>query len=474
MARATVLSGGSQEQGRDEDRQWEEEIYREICALGRERAQKQLAQMEERLFAQHPAEWRVEGFRRRTLMTRFGEVTLRRRLYRDEAGGYRFLLDEHLGLKKNQLATPGVEQAVVESAALSSFRDVSKAMVTLTAGVLSAASVHRLLRGVAKQALAQEEQVTKACFDEGKLAPSGSRRVKRLFIEGDGTWVRLQREDQEHLELKCAIAYEGWQGKDENYRLVGKRVYCHGIADVAFWEGASLAWDRHWDLSRVQQVVIGGDGANWIDEGAALFPGAVRQLDGFHLSRACGRAAGKEIGAQMYQAIREGCFEQAHTKWQSLPVPERSEAKQAWSWLGHLIRDRKGMDWRVQVGEEALGERGLGAMEGNVCHILARRLKGDGQSWTKEGAYAMGKVRELYENDEIALYCHRSSPPSRSTASSASAARSEATPTKTKKRQPKDTGQWLQVNLPVLTGPDSSEPWVRSINQLAHPSLRLN
>lgn len=111
-------------------------------------------------------------------------------------------------------------------------------------------------------------------------------------------WVSLQRQEKKHLELKSAIAYEGWEGGDDSYRLVGKRLYCHGLVQTPFWEGASVAFDRHWDLSQVRRVVVGGDGASWIDEGAQLFPEAVRQLDGFHLARGCTRRSGRETGSR--------------------------------------------------------------------------------------------------------------------------------------------------------------------------------
>ena len=46
--------------------------------------------------------------------------------------------------------------------------------------------------------------------------------------------------------------------------------------------------------------MINGDGARWIDKGADDLPDCVRQLDGFHLARACSR--GWENGGDMYAA----------------------------------------------------------------------------------------------------------------------------------------------------------------------------
>ena len=141
--------------------------------------------------------------------------------------------------------------------------------------------------------------------------------------------------------------------------VFGKRVYCQGCGRLPFWEAASLEWSRRWDLSRVRQVVINGNGAAWIDEAAAWFAGAVRQRDGFHLARWCARAVGWEAGRLVYQWIRAG---QAAT----------------------------GADWRRQVDAVPPGARGLGTMESQQDKLIANRMKKRGMSWTIRGAQRGG------------------------------------------------------------------------------------
>ncbi|HGE69964.1 TPA: ISLre2 family transposase, partial [Candidatus Poribacteria bacterium] len=45
-------------------------------------------------------------FRERTLLTRFGEITIKRRLYKNNNGEYRFLLDDYMNWRPNQSTTP--------------------------------------------------------------------------------------------------------------------------------------------------------------------------------------------------------------------------------------------------------------------------------------------------------------------------------------------------------------------------------
>jgi hypothetical protein len=281
---------------------WEEKLYQAGCALLQAEATQLLKRLDDWLLEQSPSGWKVVGFRKRTVVCRFGAVTISRRLYQDGEGNYHFLLDEYLAWEAYQAATPWLGEAAVSLAAVTSFREVAATLEKVTAGVLSSTTVHQLVQKTAEKAITQERQEVEACYGRGE-APSGGRirAVPRLFLEADGLYVRLQREKQKHREVKMAIGYEGWERllqARERYRVVGKRVYCQGSEGIDFWEGAILAFGRRWDWSRIPLVVLNGDGARWIDEGVQPFERAIRQLDRFHLARSCyhtGGEAGPEL-----------------------------------------------------------------------------------------------------------------------------------------------------------------------------------
>lgn len=89
--------------------------------------------------------------------------------------------------------------------------------------------------------------------------------------------------------MRSAIAYEGWErlsSAREEYRLSEKRTYCYAGEQFSFWEGVSLTWARKWDLNSVQEAILGGNGARWVRNGTKEFPGAIWQLDSYHLARA--------------------------------------------------------------------------------------------------------------------------------------------------------------------------------------------
>ena len=103
-----------EQNGLDVDR--EETSYREGCAYAREKAITRLRALDDELLRRKPNGWTVLGFRDRTMVTRFGDVVVSRRMYRDSEGWTVFALDECLGWKRRQLASPSIAECVVEMA----------------------------------------------------------------------------------------------------------------------------------------------------------------------------------------------------------------------------------------------------------------------------------------------------------------------------------------------------------------------
>ena len=434
---------------------WEQEAYRAGCAHARELGERRLQTLDDELMRSRPKGLRLVGSRGRTLVTRFGDVTVERRLYRDTDGETVFLLDEYLGWKPQQQASPSITESIVEMAAQMPFRVVTEVVSALTAGVLSKSSVHRLLQDVGQDALDEDRERWEAQFERGEDMSEGQHRADILYTEADGVWIHLQREARKHYEVKSGIVYSGWRRvAEDRYELVGKRVYVHGDDAIAFWEGASLEWARQYALDGVNLFVVGGDGANWIRRGTEEFGNAIFQMDGFHLSRACGRGYGAEIGPAIYNAIRSGSESFASALMSAAVAAETKTA----------IRDREyiesnlvnAMDWRNRVPNAPPDARGLGTMESNGDKLTANRMKKRGMSWTIRGANRMGKTIQLSRNRELSRFCHRR--PVRGRLSPPPRDQSMATTPR--------ASDWAKASVPALTGPHNSRPWATGLRRL--------
>ena len=451
-----------------EARQWESRVFQQVCVAGQQEATRYLEALDEALFEQRSAGWVVVGFRERRLVARFGEVRIQRRLYRDGHEEYHFLLDEYLGLNAYQAATPEMQAMCTVLCGQMSFRKAADYLEQWLAGLLSHSTCWRLLQRTGEVAANARVEEVEAVFTRGEaVSQAGERQVERLYMEADGVYVRLQKQSRAHLELHSAIAYEGWErlsGTREAYRLREKRAYCHVGDRVSFWEGVSLAWAHKWDLHRVREVIIGGDGATWIRAGMEPFSGATWQLDGFHLARACRQAFGAQAGQKLYQALRAGKATKAQACLQQTPLREGKQAQRAFRWLEKVAQKKWGLDWRVRQGLNMEDARGLGCMEGNQAQLLAARMKGNGRSWSPSGAYHMAKVQELLTNGEVQSWCYRQIHVEKS--------RTRYTRHPRSRRIAPD--QWLQAAVPALYGPSPNAPWVYWLRQLVHPQRLLN
>ena len=449
------------------DTNWEQESYREGCAYPREQARVRLKALDDELLRRKPKGWTVLGVRERTMVTRFGKVVIRRRIYRDQDGQSRIALDEHLSWESHRQASPTLTESSVSIASAVPFRMADEMVSALTAGVLSPMTVHRLLSGVGQSAMDDEYNRWEACFERGEDVYDGQQQTDVLYTEADGVWGHLQRETRKHYEVKSGIAYRGWRNVgDDRYELVGKRVYGHASEQMPFWEGASLEWGKQYALERVKQFVVGGDGANWIHKGVEALGHAVFQLDGFHLSRACGRGYGGEIGPAIYDAIRSGSESFARALMSAAVPAETTTA----------IRDREyvesnvstGMDWRNRVPNAPPDARSLGTMESNGDKLTANRMKKRGMSWTIRGAHRMVKVIQLDRNGELSEFCRSRRRCDRREPDDLSTHQRHEAVSKTR------VSDWAEVSVPALSGPHSYRPWARSLRNLIRPPLLLN
>lgn len=452
----------------EEARSWENRVFQQVCAAGQGEAGRYLQQLEESLFAQRPTGWEVVGFRERTLVTRFGEVSIQRRLYQDRNGAYHFLLDEYLGQKAYQAATPEMQRLCTHLSGELSFRKAAGFLEQWLSGVMSYATCWRLLQRSGAVAAAASKQEVEAVFGRGAaLAEAGERRVERLYMEADGVFVRLQKQPRKHLELCSAIAYEGRErlsGTREAYRLREKQVYCHAGARTSFWEGVGLAWAHKWDLCHVRSVILGGDGAAWVRAGADTFPGAIWQLDGFHLARACRQAFGSQAGRKLYEKLRSGETCLTPTYLSRIPIREGKQAQRARQWVEKVITKNWGLDWRERQDKVPEDAGGLGCMEGNQAQWLAARMKGKGRSWSPQGAYHMAKVQELLANDDLQRWCYRQEHLERPRTRYRRKIYSHMT----------TPDQWLQAGVPAFHGPFPNAPWVQHLRKRIHPNHLLN
>ena len=322
--------------------EWEALVFGLAAQAAREAIRRLCEKLDEQLARVRLPGWRLVGLRRHTLVTPWGAVSIQRRLYRRGASCL-FLLDRLLGWVGRRSYSQAVAGVALMTASWLPFRKASELLTSLGMP-LSAMTIHRLVQQVGSAIATEQSQQARALFGWGELPPSEDRAVERLYLEADGVWIALQREQRRRTEVWTAISYEGWQpvgrgptrpGQQHRYQLAGKQVFSEVATGAkGFWQRQTTALHRRYDLRATREWVMSGDGANWIWAGATLFPGCVRQLDRFHLARALRSGLGP-AAAEAYQA----CI---HGQWASLaPLWRRALKASGGGRAAELIRQQR-------------------------------------------------------------------------------------------------------------------------------------
>lgn len=449
------------ENGKD----WEDEIFNIACQIAVSIAQTVFIKIDDEIFKQRDTKkLRSIGKRKRTIITRFGQLTINRHYVNDkEMNCNRFLLDEKLGIEKRKTISPKITSLSTILATLMPFRAANFAVNKLLPrnSSLSHQSIHTALQKEAKQYDEIQKAQTGALFENGEIAPNlKQEEVDTLFIESDGCWVHLQGEKEKDIEVKLAIAYEGLEkiAKDK-YQTINKSVFGGNYTSEEFWKGFSTKLNYKYKLSKVKNFFLGGDGASWVKAGGAFFKNPKFYLDKFHqvqsLKRAFGFSSNKP--AKALELIEASNFNEAINllKGEKEDDPKKNEA------IDKTIRYLTNNKNYLVKGSEV---KGLGAMEGNVDKILATRLKKRGMSWSKSGVHSMIKMIEFRMNESIDSMLDHFLP--KVDTGLKSAVRSAKI--KVSQKQNQAPGDWLNKAIPALVGPHANRPWAKVLKEIVN------
>lgn len=413
-----------------------------------------LESLDDGLLTTKPEELAVEGFRSRAMVSTYGELKIRRRLYKDKSTGERrFLLDEALGLEPRVRVTPKFRELAVELSVEMPFRRAAE-ILGKTMPHVSAMTVWNATKEAGEKAKADGKGLRERVYEHGE-DPGGTRKVDSLNIEADGMLVGVQRSKKRRAEVKLGVAYEGKKTKGDRVGLVERRVVAGVIKDRGFWEEVTAALGSHWDLSAVKDVVIGADGAGWGKAGVEYFDNATYQLDRFHLRKAMREALGHS--PEDYSAVSE-----------SLRSKDRNTVIKALTEAGKKVTGKKRqgiINFEMYVLGNWEGIKGdftsLGTIEGQVYHHLARRMKRLGARWTTDGADRMARLCGAKANGELGKYSATSVDHSSETTRKSLTKPRERVGNLDKKAA--EVGEWLRARVPSLEGPHQSRPFVKHV-----------
>jgi len=384
----------------------EQKIFKTCCETAREATKEFLEEYDRMLMeGRDRTSYRHKGYRSTTVKTVYGEVTYSRAVYEhtDDSGITRFvyLLDETLELKNIGLISENYAELLVSGITTKSYRNCAKEVSDASGQTISAMGVWNVVQALGEKIHEEEKELADSHKKKGL---HGKRTAPVLFEETDGVNIKLQGKDRENsesgkAEMKVAIAYDGWKrtGKDR-YELDGKVAFAGFESSKEFHKIREAKIAAEYDLDETDLRILNGDGAAWIKK--VPDRSTVFQLDPFHRNKAVregltSRKAQKDIMELLEERDVNGVFHYLELYRNSLDKDEDIEKTE--KLISYFTSNAEGLlpyQEREELPEcpEGLEYRNLGTMENHVWSIVAKRMKHNHTTWSRNGANNLAKL----------------------------------------------------------------------------------
>jgi hypothetical protein len=412
-----------------------------------------------------------QGKRLRYLTTLLGDITFYKRLYQDREGKYHYLLDEKLGLTKNQRVSKSYQKIEGLMAFVSgSYRKAEGLIQEFYGDSPSFESIRgQVIRQGEKILKEEKEEIDKELIralrqTDDELTKEAGERI--VYLEVDGTNIHLQNEEKKKGELKLGIISKGKErryekGSGEAKRLQDKFTYAGIAPGDEFMANLSILGERRFNLSQAELVLIGGDGATWIKEGAKnYFPHSVYQLDKFHLERKLKQTLPyhKKMQKEIRGLLKAEQIGEALEELNQERILRPEHKKDIEGLIHYIYSNQEGLNAVDRLRKQGLPVEDLGAVEGNIDKSLANRFKKRGMRWSIPGALSLAKVGEKIINNEWDGWWSKE------------ITQLEPDGMKLEKVFSLDFDKGDKYDqtysLPVLSGPHQDRPWVKSLKRL--------
>ena len=278
----------------------------------------------------------------RVLTTELGELRYRRTYFALPDGSYAHILDHLIGVEAYERFSKELIADVLEAATVKSYQCAIDSMKQ----EMSRQTVHNRL-------VALDDLVTPV--ERVKETP------ETLDIFADEDHVHLTPKGRAIVPLVTIT-----EGMDESDPKRHKTIHpihlaAYGTTAEAFRENVNAVLTERYDLEKVKQINIHGDGAPWIQSLQQLIPHSRLVLDGYHLEkelRSFLRIEGaKQYAAAIRQAMKKDDYEAFERYCESIYEKQTTESGQK------KVKD--------------------------FSHVLSERLSRNPIAWSKDGLNRM-------------------------------------------------------------------------------------
>ena len=335
----------------------------------------------------------------RTLISSVGDITFDCTYYKGvgEHSGFTHLLEDIIGLDRNEKFTEEAEVSMLCEALKTSYAEAARVLPSKQE--ITKTTVMNKVHGIA-------EEIPDTVYDTPKTVPY-------LFIEADEDHVAEQHgkasdsEDNKSFISKLVYIYEFRQERKDakdRYELVNK-YYFGGLypgeeGNRKLWEKVYRFIEHNYDYEAIRKIFIGGDGAQWIKNGTRYIEKAVFCADKYHLMQYVNGAARQmldeadAVKAELWHLLyskkhaRQRFDDYTQRMMGSAKNPDKVKQLRTYV-LGNWAAVRRTLRNKIVNGCSA---------ESHVSHVLSDRLSSRPMGWSQTGADRMSKLR-CYERN---------------------------------------------------------------------------
>lgn len=335
----------------------------------------------------------------RTVISSVGDITFDCTYFKKKSEGtYAYLVEDMIGLTKNEKFTEEAEVMLLTEALKTSYSEASKVLPSKQQ--ITKTTVMNKVHTLAEEVPYKE--------------PEDVKEADYLFIEADEDHVAEQHGDSNDAKdnrsfiSKLVYIYEykkkaeGYAGRKElvnSYYFSG--LYPGKEGNEKLWGNVNEYITKTYDTEKLKRVFISGDGAPWIKGGTDHIDKALFCADKFHLMKYINLAAAQmldekdmakdELWHLLYSKkpkAKERFDEYTGRMMESAKNPDKVETLRTYV-LGNWSAIRRTLRNKLVDGCSA---------ESHVSHILSDRLSSRPMGWSQTGADRMSKLR-CYERN---------------------------------------------------------------------------
>lgn len=348
----------------------------------------------------------------KTVITSLGEISFRRRLYKDSKGESVYLFDKMMELRKSARITVDAIANIFEETIESSYGKGGR-----SASISDSVSKQTVMNLLKQTVIPQRDYfVTK------------KKVVDYLYVEADEDHIPLQREYELSAINKLIYVHEGIENvspKGERHKLINPHYFGHIDVkkgdNTRLWNEVRKYIEETYDVKKIKRIYLSGDGGAWIKEGLNMFKNVIFVMDKFHIT---------EYVNRMTNHLKDS---QSEAKSESYKLIYKKDRDAYEKLIGRLYATAKNDIIKKNITDGDIYFRNnfesiclrfskdkhiIGcSAEGHVSHVLSSRMSSRPMGWTIEGANKITKLRlyklnggDIYElvkaNDEALQMMH--------------------------------------------------------------------